>query len=148
MILQLAVASKKGIKYEPEFLTVQYKLGEYDCDLSFDLQGTVITSQESGLVCTIKGDLVPWRLLKYDIGWVEEMHLSSFPSQWIEKLFPPEEIANIFGNSKRFLVQMTPSDEDADLDGEVFEVGDGFITLQTSVGSVYQREFEFGAEIV
>lgn len=147
MILKLKALSKKGIAYIPEYLTVQCQINGCDCDLSFDLQGTIAYKQ-SGVDCIVKGDLVPWRLLKYDASSVEEIDLSHLPQQWIEKVFSPDEIANIIGKSQRFVVQVAPEDEDADTTGEIILGGDGNISLVVDVPTCYERDFEFSVEIL
>lgn len=147
MILKLKAISKKGIVYIPEYLTVQCQVDGCDCDLSFDLQGT-IAYRQSGLDCIVKGDLVPWRLLKYDVDSIEELHLSCLPQQWIEKIFPPDEIANIIGKSQRFVVQASPEDEDDDMTGEIILGGDGNISIIVDTFSRYEREFEFSVDIL
>lgn len=147
MILKLKAMSKKGIVYIPEYLTVQCQIDGCDCDLSFDLQGT-ISYRQSGLDCIIKGDLIPWRLLKYDTSVVEELDLSCLPQEWIEKIFPSDEIANIIGKSQRFTVQVVPKDEDVDMTGEIIWGGDGNISVVVDTPSCYEREFEFCVEVL
>lgn len=146
MILTFDAESKKKITYVPEYLTVDYNLGETNYDLVFDLQGT-LELVASGLQGRFKGDLVPWKLLKYGDDFVEEVHLSGLPEPWMDEIFPPEEIANIMGGSKKFTIQASFRDEDADADGEELSIGDGLFCIRTE-HMHYEREFEFNVDVI
>lgn len=146
MVLTFNAESKKKITYVPEYLTVDYNLGETNYDLVFDLQGT-LQLVASGLKGRFKGDLVPWKLLKYGNDFVEEIHISDLPKPWMDKIFSLEEIANIMGGSKKFTIQASFRDEDVDADGEELPMGDGNFFVATGYMR-YERDFQFNVDVI